>query len=152
MRNVKGKGRLRKRYVNYNIFGAYENVGKHYTMPTRLELLSVEPVSVSVAEGPFDALSVGRNLGMRSVNSIVSAAGGKDMTSTFIHHILEYRLINAVLHASVDNDTNTRFIDKMANDLKVFGFPLYVHRNAFEGEKDHGVDLSRISDIVERVL
>ena len=39
----------------------------------------------------------------------------------------------------------------IANYIKPFGYQLYIHRNNYEGEKDFGVPLNRINEIIERI-
>jgi hypothetical protein len=143
---------LNRRYVNYNIYGSYGNVNKRYTIPCRLNLLTPDPIRICVSEGPFDILSVFVNKMIHADDSVYSAAVGSDMTSTFVHAMSEYGIVNPELHAYMDNDAKEYHTELLKNNLKRYACPLYFHWNSFEGEKDFGVSNERIAEFEERIL
>ena len=40
----------------------------------------------------------------------------------------------------------------LAYYLQIFGYSMYIHRNTFPGEKDFGVPLNRINEVIERIM
>ena len=52
-----------------------------------------------------------------------------------------------------DNDAqgNNTKMERLINDIPDRNIPIYIHRNIYPGEKDFGVPISRIKEVIERV-
>ncbi len=140
------------RYVNYNIFGKYDNTQKYYTLPTNIDLLNPNRIKIHISEGPFDILSVYYNLRRDDNNCIYSSILGNSYMNICKHFINNMKLINIEIHIYIDNDVNDYIIKELRDMLYVFQIPFYLHRNVYPGEKDFGVPISRIEERIQRVV
>ena len=134
------------KYIDYPIYQQSDNMRRFYSIPTKINLLSPEPIQVHIAEGIFDVLGIFYNVcggnryqnlyincGDKSYNTVVK------MLSTF------YGLINCEFNFYIDND--------VPNDevyVNTLGRPFRFYRNMCPGEKDYGVSADRIQHV--RVL
>jgi hypothetical protein len=139
-----------KRYINYRIFSKLDTSERFYTIPTTVDLCSLERVKVHIAEGPFDILSIYENLRGREPGIYTSVAGS-NYKGQVIYFLEMYKLQHVEFHIYPDNDKqgSNRNIDKIGQFLKPLHIPLYIHRNTFEGEKDFGV---RPENIIESII
>ena len=157
MRNV-GIGKnipssLDKRYINYNIFGSLDNTTSFYVPPTTIDLASPEPIKFCMAEGPIDILSVKHNLIKQQHQAIYAAVQGNQYKGALRHFISTMMLINMEIHLFIDNDiAGQHILQDLTSYIYPFNMPVYVHRNAYPGEKDFGVPLNRIKNSIERVI
>lgn len=140
---------INKRYVNYNIFDKYDNTTKFYIVPNQINTLSVEPIKIHIAEGPFDILSILYNLndGMLR-NSIYGACTGSGYKNLLKFILLNMKLINIEVHMYPDNDMGDYNIINIKNELYLNKVPFYIHRNIYKGEKDFGVPMDRIKESI----
>ena len=65
--------------------------------------------------------------------------------------LTEYGLFNSIFHLYIDNDVPQYKIDVVKKELTNLKIPLYIHWNGYIGEKDFGVNPSRISERVQVV-
>lgn len=142
---------INKRYVNYNLMGKYDNACRFYTVPAKIDVADPRPVKLHVAEGPFDILSIYLNLGRNSDRDIATAVGGSGYKGVIRHFISLLKIPNVEIHVYPDNDQPRDIILDIAEYLSPFKFPFYIHRNAYMNEKDFGVTVSKIKEIVEKV-
>ena len=153
MRRLVPEGKLPKnvdfRYVNYNIYNLEGGYTRNYIIPATIDCL--KPIELHIAEGAFDIIGA-QNYFKRYDNCIFASVAGKSYLTMVKYFILEYGFINFSVHLYVDNDVEQWEIDKVANLLSIFKNPLYIHHNRFPGEKDYGVDCSRIQDEVIRMI
>ena len=140
-----------KRYINYNIFNKYDNTMKFYVLPTNIDLLNPEPVRLHMAEGPFDILSIKYNVAERTDRDIFVSVTGSSYKGCLRHFLTKMGIYNMEVHMYMDNDQSMYQANDTANLLRYFNTPLYIHNNAFEGEKDYGVPKDRIIDNVMRI-
>lgn len=140
------------RYVNYNIFGKFDNTQKYYTLPSNIDLLNPNRIKVHISEGPFDILSVYYNLRRDDNNCIYSAILGNSYANICKHFIHNMKLINIEVHIYIDNDVSNFVIDDLKDILYTFQIPFYLHRNIYPGEKDFGVPIERINEQVYRII
>lgn len=161
MRNLRSKGQvyksIDKRYVNYNIFNKVDNSKRYYIIPTEINTLSIDPIQIHIAEGPFDILGVFYNvMNGDKQNKIYSSIGGKSYINMIKFFLQELGLINVEFHIYIDNDIEDRDIYYMANILSGLNLDIYFHRNIYPNEKDYGVPKDRIKDyswqITRRIL
>jgi hypothetical protein len=149
---------LGKRYINYNIFNKVDNSKRYYILPTDVNLLY--PITVHIAEGPFDILSIYYNL-RKEDNSIYCSIGGKSYLNC-IKFLLEILgLINISIHIYIDSDIDDTTMVKLKRYLEPFQIPIFIHRNRYVisksmyhdpiYEKDYGVPKERIVDTILRI-
>ena len=143
---------INKRYVNYNLMGKYDNTCRFYTIPANIDVSDHRPVRLHVAEGPFDILSIYLNMCRNSDRDVATAVGGSGYKGVIRYFISLLKIPNLEIHVYPDNDQPRDTIVDIANYLTPFKFPFYIHRNVYDGEKDFGVPLSKINEIVERVM
>lgn len=142
---------INKRYVNYNLFKTEDTTYRFYTIPCNVDI--TKPISIHLAEGPFDILSIKFNLHKGGLyNAIYSSINGNGYLGIIKYFIISWQLPWLELHYYVDNDFEQYKINSIAQLLKPFGFPFYIHRNKYPNEKDFGVPLNRISEIVTHVM
>jgi hypothetical protein len=143
---------------NIGFFGRYYKIvldllnrtpNTFYSISNTFNLLYTEPIDIRVAEGTFDILSIYKNLfNPPPQNSLFFAAGGFNY-STIIKYIIFMGVTTDInFHIYSDNDkTDTDHINSLRNPLyHIWIDKLIIHRNAYMGEKDFGVPLSRIID------
>lgn len=138
-----------KRYVNYEL-KHLDNSRRMYTIPTAVDLNQPDRVKIHIAEGPFDILSIYDNLRHREPG-IYSSVAGSNYYGTILFFIETYKLPYTEVHIYPDNDdqgnnNKMMFIRKQMKRLRV---PVYIHRNLYPGEKDFGVPMSRIQEVIE---
>ena len=153
-RNCSGKkmelDSLKKRYKKYQITSDENDIDlfKYYCIPTRIDTLSMEPINIHVAEGPFDILSICYNLNHNNRdNQIYISAGGKGYANA-VYAIIDILKLspNIIIHIYPDNDVEDDKIKMYMYRFTDIGVPVYMHRNIHDGENDFGVKMSRIND------
>lgn len=79
---------------------------KFYVIPTKVDVMSVDPVVLNLAEGTFDILSVYFNLeiGKEYENRIYAAVAGSSYENALIHLIRQYGLVD--IHVNIFSDDN----------------------------------------------
>lgn len=137
------------RYVNYNIFDS--DGKKFFIIPTVIDVL--RPISIHIAEGVFDIISIYHNLHKFNgySNAIYAAVCGKNYMSLIEYFIMTYGFISFQLHLYPDNDVDDREMKKICNSLKCFNIDIFIHRNTYPGEKDYGVSIDRICDNIYKI-
>lgn len=139
------------RYVNYNIFGKYDNTKRFYTIPTNIDLLDPRPLQLHIAEGPFDILSIYTNLRTNHDRCIFSSIGGSGYLGLLRIFICELKCPNLEIHIYPDNDVSRSYILDIINFLSSFKYTFYIHRNVYSGEKDFGVPINRIAETIDKI-
>ena len=139
-----------KRYINYNIFNKFDNTQRFYTIPNQFDLF--KPVELHIAEGAFDILSIYLNLRKDMRNGIFTSIGGNGYKGIIRYFLVDMMIPNLVIHIYPDNDIDRYTILDLAEFLRPFLIPVYMHRNAYKGEKDFGVPLNRIQETIERLV
>ena len=136
-----------KRWVNYNIFNKFDNTQRFYTIPTQIDLF--KPVELHIAEGAFDIISIQRNLRGNIPNAIFTSVGGSGYKGIIKYFMIQMRLPNISIHIYPDNDIDRDKIVDIYNSLQEFNLKMTIHRNIFPNEKDFGVPLNRIKEVIE---
>ena len=142
-----------KRYINYKIYDKFSTTERFYTVPTSINLDSLEPIKIHVAEGPFDILSVYLNLRNKEPGIYTSIAGS-NYIGQIMYFLQTFTLPPFIeIHLYPDNDQygSDRNMRNINDSLAMFNFPLYIHRNASPGEKDFGVHYNRINEQITRL-
>lgn len=110
IRDTSDDNKLKVRYRNIPIFGRDNCIRKAYTIPSEIDLLSIEPVEINICEGPFDILGVFFHLKKKNrKNKLYIAACGANIPSTLLFYIKQYGLIHCKINIFSDNDIS---IDK----------------------------------------
>ena len=136
---------LNKRYLNYVVNKNVSFNNSYYILPSKIELN--KHVTVCIAEGVFDILSIYYNLFNQNDDNIIYCAMGNNHYLECIQYFLEYLgIIDIDFHLFVDNDIEKRIIDKVIYKLTPLGFPLCIHNNTYLNEKDFGVPRIKIND------
>lgn len=140
-----------RRYINYNIFNKYDNTKRFYTIPTQIDLNDPRPIQLHIAEGPFDILSICLNLRANSDRCIFSSIGGSGYAGLLRIFISELKYPNMEIHIYPDNDVSRDDILDVFGLLQPFRYSMYIHRNTYPGEKDFGVPVEKINEVIERI-
>lgn len=157
MRNLcKKEGVLYKnidqRYVNYNIFGKYDNTKRFYVIPNNINLTKPEPIRLHLSEGAFDLLSIRYNVRGNMSHDIYSSINGSGYMGLCRYFINVMHLINLEVHIYPDADIDDDMMYDIADNLAIFNIPIYIHRNIYPGEKDFGVKPDHIKEYTRKIL
>ena len=138
-----------KRYINYKLYDKYDTSERFYTIPTRVDLCVPERIKIHVAEGPFDILSIYKNL-RREEPGIYTSIGGSNYKGIAMYFLEMYKLPYTEFHYYPDNDKygSTANMKRIADYLRPLNIPMYLHRNTYPGEKDFGVSLDKINESI----
>ena len=142
---------INKRYINYNIINKNDSNKDFYVIPTSVDIQSVVPIKIHIAEGVFDILSVYYNLNhCNSIQNIYISASGKSYAQALSFILRETRAVNYEIHIYPDNDVDNYSLKGLIlKSITLLPADIYIHRNRFNGEKDFGVPLNRIIDSFE---
>lgn len=147
LRNMKYKeNELDKRYYNYNIFGIFDNTKKMYTIPTKTDVMSVEPIELNISEGAFDILGVYFNVNNQyNENSIYCAACGSGYLNT-IRYFIKKGVINVNVNIYSDSDKDIDFYKGIKRSLdQLIDNKITVYYNTNKNQKDFGVRSDQIT-------
>lgn len=138
-----------RRYINYDIFGKFDNSQRFYVVPTQINLLSKTRIPVHIAEGPFDILSIYLNI-RKKENGIYASVAGSNYMNTILYILLELKLPYIEIHLYPDNDAqgNDYRMSKLISNIPDRNIPIYIHRNIYPGEKDFGVNPDHIHETI----
>ena len=142
-----------KRYINYKIYDKFDSSERFYTIPTRLDLSNPQRVKIHVAEGPFDILSIYKNL-RKKEPGIYTSIAGSNYLGIAIYFLMTFQLPYVEFHYYPDNDQygSNQNMMRVANFLKPMNIPFYIHRNLYPGEKDFGVSPDHIQESIQQVF
>ena len=141
-----------KRYINYKLYDKYDTSERFYTIPTTVNLCSSERVKIHIAEGPFDILSIYKNVRAEEPG-IYTCIAGSNYKGLVIYFLETFKIPYCEFHIYPDNDKygSTKNISKIAEYLRPLRIPLYIHRNMFPNEKDFGVRPENIRESIMSV-
>lgn len=142
-----------KRYINYKIFDKFDTSERFYTIPTEIDLRNPERVPIHIAEGPFDILSVYKNL-RREETGIYTSIAGSNYFGIAMYFLSVFKIPYVEFHYYPDNDKygSNQVMYRIAELLKPIQAPFYIHRNQSPGEKDFGVSPDRIKESIQKIL
>lgn len=142
-----------KRYINYKIFDKFDTSERFYTIPTEIDLTTPQRTKIHIAEGPFDILSVYKNL-RHEEPGIYTSIAGSNYYSIAMYFLSMFKLPYIELHYYPDNDKygSNNVMYRVADLLKPIQAPFYVHRNQYPGEKDFGVSPNKIRESIQKIL
>ena len=138
------------RYINYKIFDKFDTSERFYTIPTAIDVLNPNRIKVHIAEGPFDILSIYKNV-RKQEPGIYTCIGGSNYKGIAMYFLENYKLPLAELHFYPDNDKygSTQKITNIAKYFFPMNVPVYLHRNIYPGEKDFGVHPTKINEAIQ---
>ena len=137
-----------KRYINYQIMDKVDTSERFYTIPIAFNPYQSERIKIHIAEGPFDILSVYKNLRMEEPGIYTSIAGS-NYRGQALYFLENFKLPYVELHFYTDNDQKKSEMEGIHRYLLPMNIPIYIHRNMKEGEKDFGVSKE---NIIESIL
>lgn len=142
-----------KRYVNYDIYKKFDNTERYYTIPTNIDMNRDTRIPLHIAEGAFDILSIYYNL-RNQENGIYTSVAGSNYKGIVRHFITSMGLPYIELHLYPDNDMSgsVHVMADIAELVAPLGIPMYVHRNASQGQKDFGVSPDKIIEKTDRII
>jgi hypothetical protein len=156
MRRICDKGlvdkSIDKRYINYRIFDKYNTSERFYTVHTSMNICIPTRVKIHIAEGPFDILSIYKNVRAEEPGIYTSIAGS-NYKGQIIYFLEKYKLPYTEIHLYPDNDKYGRNVNmqKISSYLRPLNIPVYVHRNMYPNEKDFGVRPDHIKESIIRI-
>lgn len=138
-----------KRYINYKLFDKDDTSERFYTIPSEIDLSNPERVKIHVAEGPFDILSIYKNL-RHEERGIYTSIGGSNYKGIAMYFLEKFRIPYSEFHYYPDNDKfgSNDNMEKIATYLRSLNIPMFLHRNTMPNEKDFGVSLDRIRETI----
>lgn len=141
-----------KRYINYKIFDKFDTSERFYTIPSQIDLSSPNRTKIHIAEGPFDILSVYKNLRHEEPGIYTSIAGANYM-GIAMYFLSMFKLPYVELHYYPDNDKmgSNSVMYRVAELFKPIQAPFYIHRNQATGQKDFGVSPDKIKESIQRI-
>ena len=142
-----------KRYINYRLFDKYDTSKRFYTVPTSVNLCTTERVKINIAEGPFDILSIYKNVRAEEPGIYTSIAGS-NYKGIVMYFLETFKIPYCEFHIYPDNDEqgSNKNINKIVNYIKPLKIPLYIHRNIYPNEKDFGVRPEKIKESIIQLL
>lgn len=132
-----------KRWINYNIFGKYDNCQRFYTIPWNVN--RDEDVTIYVAEGVFDILSLRLNCFPEAKNAIFSTEAGNSYMNTVRHFSGDMGIIGPDVRFFYDNDVPTSKMIKVKQYFDIYCGDIKLIYNGYPGEKDFGISKDRIA-------
>ena len=141
-----------KRYINYKLYDKFDTSERFYTIPTQVNLLSTDRVQIHVAEGPFDILSIYKNV-RHEEPGIYTSIGGSNYKGIAMYFLEKYKIPYCDFHYYPDNDEygSMRKMKAIAKYLKPMNIKIYIHRNQSPGQKDFGVSPDLIDESISLI-
>ena len=147
--------RFKLRYVNYCLYTNRFKTHRFYAIPTSID--TSQPVTIHLAEGPFDVLGIYFNVvgPENAANHIFIASCGKAMFADalkyiFVELLIPYCICSLDFYVDRESDgsINLEEFRGFINSMRELLVDVRVHANMHEGEKDYGVTRDRIIDTI----
>lgn len=139
-----------QRYYKYTLKEIIGDTKKMYIIPTVIDLLTTEKVTINIAEGVFDILGIYLNHSITHENQIYSAVCGCGF-QTVVTHFIHLGLFGDNIRVNIfsDKDKNREFYDKLFDNISPFVGEIYLYYN--EKGKDYGVPKEEVSLLETRI-
>lgn len=148
------------RYYKLNIYG--NNIDTSYYIFSSNSSNTIDigkDLHIYIGEGPFDVLGYENYLANTAdgvpENSIFCAAGGKSYTAALSYILLKYNLglnnIKLDIHYLLDREIDVNLVkyDYLSSKISsIYNMEVCYHKNVFDNEKDFGVPINRIKDMM----
>lgn len=140
-RDITGKNKMR--YIKYGVVKGMENASSYYGVENSFSILTLDPVDIVIAEGPFDIIGILYHLygGNTANRKFISASEG-DFENPLMYYINQ-GLVGDNIHVKcyVDNDTVGNY-HKLISRIKPYvGSISFYHNTKY---KDFGVSKDMI--------
>lgn len=137
-------GRNKLRYDKYAILEKMVDAVKMYTIPSKVDVLTTDEITINIAEGMFDVLGIFYNINNKNTkNQIYTAVCGSGYMNVIKHFIrLGFIGKNITIKIFSDSDKDTYFYRKTIEYAKQFVGRVYLIYNTLE--KDYGVPKDQI--------
>ena len=137
------------RYYKLTLDAYNQSPNTFYGLNNSFDLLYTNDMNIHIAEGTFDILSVKENLHpQNSENALFFASCGYGF-STILKYLI-YKGVTSDINLHIYSDADKSDLDHYKalhkKNIDLWLDHVIIHRNRFEGEKDFGVPLSRISE------
>lgn len=140
---------LQERYIYYTILKQINNT--KYIVPSVCDIY--KHISLHIAEGVFDILSIFYNLkNQNRENNIYVAVGGNAYLKTIQYFLETLGLIDLDIQIYIDNDIDKEILNKIKKILFPLEIPIFIHVNMMNGEKDFGVPINRIKEYTYQLI
>lgn len=139
-----------QRYYKYTLKEIIGDTKKMYIIPTEVDLLSTEKITINIAEGVFDILGIYLNLSDNHERQIYSAVCGCGF-QTVVTYFIQSGLFgdNVRVNLFSDKDKDKLFYNKLVEQISPFVGEIYLYYNA-KG-KDYGVPKEEIELLETRI-
>lgn len=139
-----------QRYYKYTLKEIIGDTKKMYIIPTEVDLLSTEKITINIAEGVFDILGIYLNLSENHTNQIYSAVCGCGF-HTVITYFIQCGIFgdNVRINIFSDKDKDKNFYNKLINHISPFVGEIYLYYN--EIGKDYGVPKDEVRLLETRI-
>lgn len=118
------------RWLKYPITEESRQNRLFYVMATTIDVLSKEPITINLAEGVFDALSVCYNLGFDSPNTMNISVSGK-FYERLLLFLIDLGLVGSNITINIFSDNDSEFGKKKGNESTTIGY----YRKKFQNFK-----------------
>ena len=139
-----------QRYYKYVLKEILGDTKKMYIIPTEVDLLSTEKITINIAEGVFDILGIYLNLSEnheRQIYSAVCGCGFQTVVTYFIHAGIFGD--NVRINIFSDKDKPKEFYTSLINHISPFVGEIYLYYN--EKGKDYGVPKEQVKLLETRI-
>ena len=139
-----------QRYYKYTLKEIIGDTKKMYIIPTEVDLLSTEKITINIAEGVFDILGIYLNLSETHERQIYSAVCGCGF-QTVVTYFIQSGIFgdNVRINLFSDKDKDRKFYDKLVEQISPFVGEIYLYYN--EKGKDYGVPKEQIQLLETRI-
>ncbi|MMZ42269.1 hypothetical protein D1872_37890 [compost metagenome] len=137
------------RWDKYSVLPSIENTRKFYTIPNDIDLLSMEPITIHIAEGVLDILGVYYHLNhQNNYRHVYTAVCGSAYLNVLIYFIEMGLIGNVNVRIYSDNNFSPAFYKPIVRRLKPWVNSFHVIYNTIKdknGKADFGVPKNLIS-------
>lgn len=141
---------IQRRWINYNIFNKFENTLRYYCIPTEINLYNPKRITLYIAEGAFDILSIYNSVDDKT-NCIFCAILGSGYSQVIKFFIISLKLMYLDIHIYPDADIDDSILFNIKMDLIPYGVDITIHRNIMDGQKDFGVKQELIKEYIYKI-
>lgn len=132
-----------KRYEKYSVERDMVDTVRFYTIPTTVNLLTPETITINIAEGVFDIMGVYYHIDNGGKpNSIYSAITGSDYMSVMDYYISEGFVGNVVVNIYSDSEVPRGVYNRVLRSYGDWVEEINLFYNTLD--EDFGVPLNRI--------
>lgn len=150
-RDVSGKQKFR--WIKYPIYKTTEISQKHYyAIPNAVDIMSPEPLTINMAEGVMDILSVAYNLGYNRDDCLNFAVCGKYYNSMILK-LIHLGLVGRNITLNIFSDNDHTYDTSVAYYRKDIGrySPLFGSINVYYNKKSKDCGVPKDQIMLEKI-